>query len=158
MESVSLAAFPHARGEIHLSTVFTLILVVGVGAAIVFLVVAAPLVGQEKVKSVFDRSEDWNRLWKNLNIWVDKNIRAVSKNQLQQQNFKRGYRGWPKQVTAFTFLLFFGCQKTTKKTQKIRKTNQNSLETSTGLKGINAIFIAKKKDFFHGFGKAPAVD
>ncbi len=64
---VSLAELSHEQRAMSLSLLLTLIFAVGVGTSIVFFVVVAPLVGQEKVRYFFDRSNDLNRLFADLN-------------------------------------------------------------------------------------------
>jgi hypothetical protein len=54
-------------GAISMATAFVFMLIIGIGTAAVFLGVVAPLVGQEKVRIVFDRSQDLNELLQRLN-------------------------------------------------------------------------------------------
>lgn len=66
-EPVSLTRMPHGREGLPLSTVVFIIFLIGVASAIVFLAVAAPILGYDKVNKFFDRSVDINQLLKDLN-------------------------------------------------------------------------------------------
>ena len=72
-EPFSLRQTVHEPPALPMGTVFSLIFVIGIGTAIVFLGFVAPLIGQEKVKTVFDYSDDLNKLFADLNKPFDSN-------------------------------------------------------------------------------------
>jgi hypothetical protein len=51
-----------------------MVFLIGISSAVIFLFVIAPIIGQEKVRIVFDRSEDLNRLFRDLNSALDMNV------------------------------------------------------------------------------------